>query len=60
MKISVKVLSLSFQAGLVERDKLSEDFIFRVLPAEMRDASSSFAPTFPLTLQPMCTFLTSL
>ncbi|CAL5427374.1 unnamed protein product [Camellia sinensis] len=54
LKISVKVLSLSFQAGLVEpfygticlynrerRDKLSEDFIFRVLPAEMRDASTS-------------------
>ncbi|XP_059634647.1 guanine nucleotide exchange factor SPIKE 1 isoform X2 [Cornus florida] len=57
LKISVKVLSLSFQAGLVEpfygticlynrerRDKLSEDFIFRVLPAEMQDASSSYEP----------------
>ncbi|KAA8534720.1 hypothetical protein F0562_029838 [Nyssa sinensis] len=55
LKISVKVLSLSFQAGLVEpfygticlynrerREKLSEDFIFRVLPAEMQDARSSY------------------
>ncbi|KAJ0432258.1 putative dedicator of cytokinesis, DHR-1 domain, DHR-2 domain, dedicator of cytokinesis, lobe A [Helianthus annuus] len=54
LKISVKVLSLSFQAGLVEpfygtislynkdkREKLSEDFIFRVLPSEMQDAGSS-------------------
>ncbi|CAL5394024.1 unnamed protein product [Camellia sinensis] len=40
LKISLKVLSLAFRAGLVgkeRRDKLSEDFIFRVLPAEMRD-----------------------
>ncbi|THG22675.1 hypothetical protein TEA_011542 [Camellia sinensis var. sinensis] len=29
------------QYGRERRDKLSEDFIFRVLPAEMRDASSS-------------------
>ncbi|KAJ0779533.1 putative dedicator of cytokinesis, DHR-1 domain, DHR-2 domain, C2 domain superfamily [Helianthus annuus] len=54
LKISVKVLSLSFQAGLVEpfygtislynkdkREKLSEDFIFRVLPSEMQDAGGS-------------------
>lgn len=54
LKISVKVLSLSFQAGLVEpfygticlynrerREKLSEDFIFRILPSEMQDANSS-------------------
>ncbi|KAL8201438.1 hypothetical protein R6Q57_012777 [Mikania cordata] len=54
LKISVKVLSLPFQAGLVEpfygtislynkdkREKLSEDFIFRVLPSDMQDASSS-------------------
>ncbi|XP_057477966.1 guanine nucleotide exchange factor SPIKE 1 [Actinidia eriantha] len=54
LKISVKVLSLSFQAGLVEpfygaiclynrerREKLSEDFIFRMLPAEMQDARGS-------------------
>ncbi|XAR56047.1 hypothetical protein NMG60_11036336 [Bertholletia excelsa] len=54
LKISVKVLSLSFQAGLVEpfygticlynmerREKLSEDFIFHVLPPEMQDARSS-------------------
>ncbi|KAG5531557.1 hypothetical protein RHGRI_026234 [Rhododendron griersonianum] len=54
LKISVKVLSLSFQAGLVEpfygticlynrerREKLSEDFIFRTLPSEMQDANSS-------------------
>ncbi|XP_028073215.1 guanine nucleotide exchange factor SPIKE 1-like isoform X3 [Camellia sinensis] len=54
LKISLKVLSLAFRAGLVEpfygticlynrerRDKLSEDFIFCVLPAEMRDPSSS-------------------
>lgn len=50
LKISVKVLSLSFQAGLVEpfygticlynrerREKLSEDFFFHILPAEMQD-----------------------
>ncbi|PIA57582.1 hypothetical protein AQUCO_00600356v1 [Aquilegia coerulea] len=54
LKISVKVLSLMFQAGLVEpfygticlynrerREKLSEDFYFRVLPSEMQDASIS-------------------
>ncbi|CAL5391154.1 unnamed protein product [Camellia sinensis] len=54
LKISLKVLSLAFRAGLVEpfygticlynrerRDKLSEDFVFRVLPADMRDPSSS-------------------
>lgn len=54
LKISVKVLSLSFQAGLVEpfygticlynrerREKLSEDFIFRVSPSEIQDAKSS-------------------
>lgn len=54
LKISVKVLSLSFQAGVVEpfcgticlynrerRDKLSEDFIFRVGPTEMEDAGVS-------------------
>ncbi|XP_039133072.1 guanine nucleotide exchange factor SPIKE 1-like [Dioscorea cayenensis subsp. rotundata] len=46
LKITVKVLSLSFQAGLVEpfygticlynerREKLSEDFYFRVLPTD--------------------------
>ncbi|KAH9673832.1 Guanine nucleotide exchange factor SPIKE 1 [Citrus sinensis] len=57
LKISVKVLSLSFQAGLVEpfygticlynrerREKLSEDFYFRVLPAEMQDAKISYEP----------------
>ncbi|GMG98861.1 hypothetical protein Nepgr_000701 [Nepenthes gracilis] len=54
LKISVKVLSLSFQAGLVEpfygticlynrerRDKLSEDFVFSVLPMEMQDGKTS-------------------
>lgn len=54
LKIAVKVLSLSFQAGLVEpfygtislynrerREKLSEDFIFHMSPPEMQDASSS-------------------
>ncbi|KAL4203111.1 hypothetical protein AMTRI_Chr01g102360 [Amborella trichopoda] len=54
LKISVKVLSLSFQAGFVEpfygticlynrerREKLSEDFYFRLLPAEMQDGSVS-------------------
>ncbi|KAB1216896.1 Dedicator of cytokinesis protein 8 [Morella rubra] len=52
LKISVKVQSLSFQAGVVEpfygticlynrerREKLSEDFHFRVLPSEMQDAN---------------------
>ncbi|OAY76191.1 guanine nucleotide exchange factor SPIKE 1 [Ananas comosus] len=54
LKITVKVLSLSFQAGLIEpfygticlysrerREKLSEDFYFRVLPSEMQDANIS-------------------
>ncbi|KAL9243906.1 hypothetical protein vseg_017743 [Gypsophila vaccaria] len=54
LKISVKVLSLSFQAGLVEpfygticlynrerRDKLSEDFIFEVKPAEIGNSETS-------------------
>ncbi|XP_073283618.1 guanine nucleotide exchange factor SPIKE 1 isoform X1 [Primulina huaijiensis] len=54
LKIAVKVLSLSFQAGLVEpfygticlynrerREKLSEDFIFHILPVEMQDKESS-------------------
>ncbi|KAL0332860.1 UNVERIFIED_CONTAM: Guanine nucleotide exchange factor SPIKE 1 [Sesamum calycinum] len=54
LRIAVKVLSLSFQAGFVEpfygticlynrerREKLSEDFIFHMLPAEMQDTSSS-------------------
>ncbi|KAK1317196.1 hypothetical protein QJS10_CPA05g00584 [Acorus calamus] len=54
LKISVKVLSLSFQAGLFEpfygticlynkerREKMSEDFYFRVLPTEMQEASGS-------------------
>lgn len=54
LKINVKVLSLSFQAGLTEpfygticlynrerREKMSEDFYFHVLPSEMQDASIS-------------------
>uniref|UniRef100_A0A7N0UFL0 C2 DOCK-type domain-containing protein n=1 Tax=Kalanchoe fedtschenkoi TaxID=63787 RepID=A0A7N0UFL0_KALFE len=54
LKISVKVLSLQFQAGLVEpfygticlynrerRDKLSENFHFQVLPSEAQDGRSS-------------------
>ncbi|KAI6674336.1 hypothetical protein NL676_002242 [Syzygium grande] len=54
LKISVKVLSLSFQAGLVEpfhgticlynrerREKLSEDFYFRALPTETQDSKMS-------------------
>ncbi|KAL5647943.1 hypothetical protein ACJX0J_042298, partial [Zea mays] len=53
LKITVKVLSLSFQAGLVEpfsgticlynrdrREKLSEDFYFHILPIDMQDVSS--------------------
>ncbi|XP_031375133.1 guanine nucleotide exchange factor SPIKE 1 isoform X2 [Punica granatum] len=57
LKISVKVQSLSFQAGLVEpfygticlynrerREKMSEDFYFRVLPSESQDAKISFEP----------------
>ncbi|XP_008226135.1 PREDICTED: guanine nucleotide exchange factor SPIKE 1 [Prunus mume] len=52
LKISVKVLSLSFQAGLAEpfygticlynrerREKLSEDFYFRHAPTEKKDIS---------------------
>ncbi|XP_021714827.1 guanine nucleotide exchange factor SPIKE 1-like isoform X2 [Chenopodium quinoa] len=54
LKISVKVQSLMFQAGLVEpfygticlynkekREKLSEDFIFQVLPTEMENSGIS-------------------
>ncbi|KAF5477312.1 hypothetical protein F2P56_003961 [Juglans regia] len=54
LKISVKVQSLSFQAGLVEpfhgticlynrerREKLSEDFHFHVLPTEIQDVNAS-------------------
>jgi hypothetical protein len=54
LKITVKVLSLSFQAGLVEpfsgticlynrdrREKLSEDFYFHILPTEMLDGHIS-------------------
>ncbi|URE46978.1 Dedicator of cytokinesis [Musa troglodytarum] len=54
LKITVKVLSLSFQAGLVEpfygticlynrdrREKLSEDFHFCVLPTEGQDVNAS-------------------
>ncbi|CAM8926387.1 unnamed protein product [Rhodiola kirilowii] len=54
LKISVKVLSLQFQAGLVEpfygticlynkerRDKLSEDFHFQILPSDAPDGRSS-------------------
>ncbi|PWZ10383.1 Vesicle-fusing ATPase [Zea mays] len=50
LKITVKVLSLPFQAGLVEpfsgticlynrdrREKLSEDFYFHILPTDMQD-----------------------
>ncbi|XP_021300420.1 guanine nucleotide exchange factor SPIKE 1 isoform X3 [Herrania umbratica] len=57
LKISVKVLSLSFQAGLVEpfygticiynrerREKLSEDFYFCVPPSEMQDAKVPLEP----------------
>lgn len=52
LKVTVKVLSLSFQAGLVEpfygticlynrerREKLSEDFYFHVLPTDTQDAT---------------------
>ncbi|KAL6198828.1 hypothetical protein ACLB2K_028616 [Fragaria x ananassa] len=55
LKISVKVLSLSFQAGLVEpfygticlynrerREKLSEDFYFRHTPTETQNVRTSF------------------
>ncbi|KAL2934079.1 Guanine nucleotide exchange factor SPIKE 1 [Bienertia sinuspersici] len=54
LKISVKVLSLLFQAGLAEpfhgticlynkekRDKLSEDFVFQLLPSETENAGTS-------------------
>ncbi|KNA12632.1 hypothetical protein SOVF_124320 [Spinacia oleracea] len=54
LKISVKVLSLLFQAGLAEpfygticlynkekKEKLSEDFIFQVLPTEMENSGIS-------------------
>ncbi|KAJ7948981.1 guanine nucleotide exchange factor SPIKE 1 [Quillaja saponaria] len=57
LKISVKVQSLLFQGGLVEpfygticlynrerREKLSEDFYFRVLPTEMQDGKISDEP----------------
>ncbi|QCD85956.1 dedicator of cytokinesis 3/4/5 [Vigna unguiculata] len=57
MKISVKVQSLQFQAGLVEpfygticlynrerREKLSEDFYFHILPTEMQDAKITYEP----------------
>ncbi|KAJ4832808.1 MAP kinase Spk1 [Turnera subulata] len=57
LKISVKILSLSFQAGLVEpfhgticiynkerREKLSEDFYFSVVPTESNDAKISHEP----------------
>ncbi|XP_020238455.1 guanine nucleotide exchange factor SPIKE 1 isoform X2 [Cajanus cajan] len=57
MKISVKVQSLQFQAGLVEpfygticlynrerREKLSEDFYFHVLPTETQDAKIQSEP----------------
>ncbi|XP_004511179.1 guanine nucleotide exchange factor SPIKE 1 [Cicer arietinum] len=57
MKISVKVQSLQFQAGLAEpfygticlynrerREKLSEDFYFHVLPTEMQGAKITCEP----------------
>ncbi|XP_050203350.1 guanine nucleotide exchange factor SPIKE 1 [Mercurialis annua] len=57
LKISVKVQSLSFQAGLVEpfygticiynkerREKLSEDFYFSVLPTDAQDEKISREP----------------
>ncbi|KAH1210267.1 Guanine nucleotide exchange factor SPIKE 1 [Glycine max] len=57
MKISVKVQSLQFQAGLAEpfygtmclynrerREKLSEDFYFHVLPTEMQNAKITCEP----------------
>ncbi|KAJ6769628.1 hypothetical protein OIU79_020477 [Salix purpurea] len=57
LKISVKVLSLSFQAGLAEpfygticiynkerREKLSEDFYFSVVPTDTQDAKISHDP----------------
>ncbi|GKV51872.1 hypothetical protein SLEP1_g58495 [Rubroshorea leprosula] len=52
LKISVKVLPLAFQPGIVEpfygticlhnrerREKLSEDFYFSILPTEMQDTN---------------------
>ncbi|XP_073392859.1 guanine nucleotide exchange factor SPIKE 1 isoform X2 [Physcomitrium patens] len=55
LKISVKIASLNFQAGLVEpwygticlyhrekREKLSEDFHFRCLPPEFQDEASNY------------------
>ncbi|KAM7264227.1 hypothetical protein ACFE04_001910 [Oxalis oulophora] len=57
LKISVKIVSLSFNAGLAEpfygticlynrerREKLSEDFHFRVLPTELQEAKVSLEP----------------
>lgn len=57
LKISVKVLSLSFQAGLAEpfygticiynkerREKLSEDYYFSVVPTDTQDAKISHDP----------------
>ncbi|XP_045803062.1 guanine nucleotide exchange factor SPIKE 1-like [Trifolium pratense] len=57
MKISVKVQSLQFQAGLSEpfygticlynrerREKLSEDFYFHILPTEIQDAKITCDP----------------
>lgn len=57
MKISVKVQSLQFQAGLSEpfygticlynrerREKLSEDFYFHISPTEMQDAKITCEP----------------
>ncbi|KAK7317476.1 hypothetical protein RJT34_01744 [Clitoria ternatea] len=57
MKISIKVQSLQFQAGLVEpfygticlynrerREKLSEDFYFHILPTEVQDAKITYEP----------------
>jgi len=54
LKISVKILSLSFQAGLIEpfygticlynkerKERLSEDFYFRALPTEENDVNLS-------------------
>ncbi|WCJ32880.1 guanyl-nucleotide exchange factors GTPase binding GTP binding [Euphorbia peplus] len=57
LKISVKVLSLVFQAGLIEpfygticiynkdrREKLSEEFHFSMLPTDTKDAKISYEP----------------
>ncbi|GLT38427.1 hypothetical protein SLA2020_126800 [Shorea laevis] len=56
LKISVKVLPLAFQPGIVEpfygticlynrerREKLSEDFYFSILPTEMQDTNKVFS-----------------